>query len=132
MKPHWVRIKSSASCVSAPMKWASNSKDPINGDIVNGDPASGAGAPYVPHRAFRAVVMAALWSDESVRFAFTAQEFPSWGERVVVSLSVKRFVVGFQRRLFTASFIATALGAHDMVDVVSLRTAASFKPSFMV
>lgn len=50
----------------------------------------------------------------------------------MVSLSVKRLVVGFQRRLLTADFIATALGAQDVVEVVSLRSAASFRPSFMV
>lgn len=60
----------------------------MNGEIVRGDPASGAGAPYVPQRDLRAEVMESLWELVRVRLAFTAQLLPSCGERVVVSLSV--------------------------------------------
>lgn len=55
---------------------------------MRGDPASGAGAPYVPQRDLRAEVMESLWELVRVRLAFTAQLLPSCGERVVVSLSV--------------------------------------------
>jgi hypothetical protein len=59
----------------------------MNGEIVKGEPASGAGAPYSPHLALRACEIAVLCSLESVKFAFTAQALPSCGLRVVVSLS---------------------------------------------
>ena len=42
------------------MKCASSSKGPINGEMVNGVPASGAGAPYFPHRDLSAFVIAEL------------------------------------------------------------------------
>ena len=88
MNPHWRRISCNAERESLAIRWASSSKLPINGDIVNGEPASGAGAPYVPQRSFKAVDICEDCWGERVRFDFTAQELPSCGERVVVSLSV--------------------------------------------
>ena len=69
---------------------------------------------------------------ESVRFAFTAQEFPSCGDRVVVSLSVKRLVLAFQRRWFAATLMAAAFGAQSATEAESLSMEARLSPSLMV
>lgn len=84
----------------------------MNGEIVSGVPASGAGAPYVPQRDLSADEMAEDWEDESVRFALSAQALPSWGLRVVVSLSMKRPVEGDQRRALAAVLMVEAMGVQ--------------------
>jgi hypothetical protein len=54
MNAHCRRMGSSADSGSEASRWVSSPKDPINGDIVRGEPTLGVGAPYVPHPAFRA------------------------------------------------------------------------------
>lgn len=132
MNPHCLLIKSSAVCGCPAMKCPSSSKDPMNGEIVSGVPASGAGAPYVPHRALSADEIAADWEDVSVRFALSAQALPSWGLSVVVSLSVNRPVDGDQRRALAAVLMVEAMGVQCAMEAVSLRIPARPMPSVSV
>lgn len=63
-----------------------------------------------------------------VRFASTAQALPSWGESVVVSLSMYMPVLGFQRSWFAAVLMVSAVACQEAMGEVSLRARASDMP----
>lgn len=75
---------------------------------------------------------AVAWAGMRVRLATTAQALPSWGWRVVLSLSKKRDVVGSQRIALAAVFTVAAAAAHVVAEVGSLRTVASSMPRWRV
>ena len=88
MKPHCSRIRSSPVCTSPDSRCACSSKLVANGEIVCGEPpTSGAGAPYFVQRSRSFCEIWRFCAGLVVRLARTAQELPSCGYRLVVSLS---------------------------------------------
>ena len=77
MNPHCSRISSRAFSGAEARKCDSSSNELMNGETVA--PASGAGAPYFPQRALRALEMAVIWEEDVVKLDLMAQELPSWG-----------------------------------------------------
>ena len=82
---HMKLIRSSARCGWPARMCTCSSKDEMKGDTVA--PASGAGAPYLPQRAARPEEMEVVCEVLATSPERTAQQLPSCGWRVVVSLS---------------------------------------------